>query len=193
VNYLPRYDAVVFDEAHTIEDVAGQHFGLKLSEAGVGHLLRTLYDPRRGRGLLTAHGKLGEGAVDDVVELAGRADEFFDRCVEWQRAYGRGNGRIATPGFVHNDLSPKLNELATHIRAMLPEVKKDEELSELTAQADKVATMAATLDAIVNQQMDGAVYWMDQPGGSGGGGPAAAGRPGRRRGGRPTRRAARSA
>ena len=29
VNYLPKYDLVVLDEAHTVEDVAGQHFGLK--------------------------------------------------------------------------------------------------------------------------------------------------------------------
>ncbi|CAA9393611.1 MAG: DinG family ATP-dependent helicase YoaA, partial [uncultured Phycisphaerae bacterium] len=29
VNYLPKYDAVILDEAHTVEDVAGQHFGLE--------------------------------------------------------------------------------------------------------------------------------------------------------------------
>jgi ATP-dependent DNA helicase DinG len=27
VNYLPKYDLAVLDEAHTVEDVAGEHFG----------------------------------------------------------------------------------------------------------------------------------------------------------------------
>ena len=35
VNYLPKYDVVILDEAHPAEDVAGQHFGLKISEAGL--------------------------------------------------------------------------------------------------------------------------------------------------------------
>ncbi|HEX8913783.1 MAG TPA: helicase C-terminal domain-containing protein [Humisphaera sp.] len=162
VNYLPKYDAVVFDEAHTIEDVAGSHFGLKLSEAGVNHLLRTLYDPRKGRGLLSVHGGKANDAIEDVVALGGLVDEFFDRCLQWQKSAGRSNGRIAGANFVDNDVTPKLNDLVKHLRAILPEVKGEEELSELTAQAEKVSTTAATLDALVNQSMEGAVYWMEQ-------------------------------
>jgi ATP-dependent DNA helicase DinG len=175
VNYLPKYDAVIFDEAHTLEDVAGSHFGLKLSEPGVNHLLRTLYDPRRGRGLLSVHGAPANDAIRDVVDLGGRVDEFFDRCQTWQREFGRTNGRIAQPGFVDNDLTPRLGELVKHLKAMLPGIKNEEELSELTAQAEKVATTAQTLEALVNQSMEGAVYWMEA-GGSKGGGTAAAGR-----------------
>src|SRR2546421_9836376 len=50
VNYLPKYDAVILDEAHTVEDVAGSHFGLDISETGVRYQLRLLYDPKRGKG-----------------------------------------------------------------------------------------------------------------------------------------------
>src|SRR5215203_1683043 len=35
VNYLPKYDLVILDEAHTVEDVAAQHFGVKISEASI--------------------------------------------------------------------------------------------------------------------------------------------------------------
>ena len=170
VQYLPKYDAVIFDEAHTIEDVAGQHFGLKLTEAGVSHTLRTLYDPRRGRGLLSAHGSAAEDAVKDVIDLGGLVDDFFDRCLAWQENAGRPNGRIATPGFVDNDLTPKLNDLVKHLRVILPDIKDEADLAELTAQAEKIGTLAATVDALVNQSMEGAVYWMDQGGGGGAGG-----------------------
>ena len=32
MNYLPKYDVAILDEAHTIEDVAASHFGLNISE-----------------------------------------------------------------------------------------------------------------------------------------------------------------
>jgi Rad3-related DNA helicase/REP element-mobilizing transposase RayT len=178
VQYLPKYDAVIFDEAHTIEDVAGQHFGLKLTEAGVSHTLRTLYDPRRNKGLLSAHGSAADAAVSDVVDLAGLVDDFFDRCLEWQQTSGRANGRIATPGFVDNDLTPKLSDLTKHLREILPGIKDEADLAELTAQTEKIATLAATVDALVNQSMEGAVYWMDQGGGGGGGSGGGGGRGG---------------
>jgi len=50
VNYLPKYDVVILDEAHTVEDVAGSHFGVEIGEAGIRYNLRHLYDPKRGRG-----------------------------------------------------------------------------------------------------------------------------------------------
>ena len=188
VQYLPKYDAVIFDEAHTIEDVAGQHFGLKLTEAGVSHTLRTLYDPRRGKGLLSAHGAAADAAVTDVVDLAGMVDDFFDRCLAWQENSGRANGRIATPGFVDNDLTPKLSDLTKHLREIFPGIKDEADLAELTAQTEKIATLGATVDALVNQSMEGAVYWIDQggggragPGGGGSGGGNGGGYGGRKR------------
>jgi len=166
VQYLPKYDAVIFDEAHTLEDVAGSHFGLKVSEFTVNHQLRTLYDPRKAKGILSVFGNAANPAIQDVVELTGRVDDFFERCLDWQKTQGRSNGRINTPGFVENDLTPKLNDLSMHIKAMLPEIKNEEELSELTSQSEKVATLAGTLDALIKQSMEGAVYWMEQASGS---------------------------
>src|SRR5205807_5942650 len=76
VNYLPKYDLVILDEAHTVEDVAGQHFGLKVSEASLRYVLRNLYDTKRGKGALSTHGKAANEAIRDVQELEQRADRF---------------------------------------------------------------------------------------------------------------------
>lgn len=164
VNYLPKYDAVILDEAHTIEDVAGQHFGLKVTEAGIAYQLRTLYDPRKGKGLLSVHGSSANDAIADVVELYSRVEMFFERCIHWQETQGRSNGRIRQGGFVHNDVSPKLMDLSKHIKAMLIGMESDEEVSELTSLADKAAGLGTALEAIVNQNMEDAVYWMDTTG-----------------------------
>src|SRR3954469_5876269 len=108
VNYLPKYDLLILDEAHTVEDVAGDHFGLKISEGGLRYQLRALYEPKRGKGLLSVHGAKANDAIRDVVELHERSEAFFERCIRWQDARGRGNGRIHEPNWVENDLSPKL-------------------------------------------------------------------------------------
>src|SRR5262245_7222864 len=48
---LPDYKIVIFDEAHTLEDVAADHLGLQVSRGGLEYLLNKLHSPR-GRGLL---------------------------------------------------------------------------------------------------------------------------------------------
>ncbi|MGW8258270.1 MAG: ATP-dependent DNA helicase [Thermoguttaceae bacterium] len=58
-NILPAYEAVIFDEAHNIEAVAGDHLGLSLSNGQVEYILRKLYNERTNRGLLVHH-RLGE-------------------------------------------------------------------------------------------------------------------------------------
>ena len=161
VNYLPKYDAVVLDEAHTVEDVAGSHFGLNVSESGIRYQLRMLYDVRRGRGLLTVHGSCANNAIRDVVELNDLIGAFFDRCLLWQQISNRSNGRIQQAGFVENTLSPKLRNLSLHLKEMLPSLSHDEEMSEISSYAEKIAILGQTLEAIVSQGIHDAVYWMD--------------------------------
>lgn len=161
VNYLPKYDAVVLDEAHTVEDVAGSHFGLNVSESGIRYQLRMLYDVRRGRGLLTVHGSCANNAIRDVVELNDLIGAFFDRCLLWQQISNRSNGRIQQAGFVENTLSPKLRNLSLHLKEMLPSLSHDEEMSEISSYAEKIAILGQTLEAIVSQGIHDSVYWMD--------------------------------
>jgi ATP-dependent DNA helicase DinG len=161
VNYLPRYDAVILDEAHTIEDVAGKHFGIEVNESGLRYQLRILYDPKRGRGMLSTHGSCANDAIRDVDDLQHLVDEFFDDCAEWHASNGGGNGRIREPNAIPNNVAPKLRDLSLHLKAMLPELKQEEEITELTAAAEKISVMAQSLDALVNQSVGDTVYWMD--------------------------------
>lgn len=161
VQYLPKYDAVVLDEAHTVEGVAGDHFGLKVSEFGIRYQLRHLYDPTKGKGLLSTHGAAANPAIGTIVELHERLDYFFQRCIEWQETFGRSNGRIHEKNIVDNDISPKLNDLHKHLKAMLVENQNEEEVSELTSIAEKVHGLSVSLESILEQAIEGAVYWME--------------------------------
>jgi ATP-dependent DNA helicase DinG len=154
----------VMDEAHTIESVAGDHFGIKVSEFGLRYQLRALYDPTKGKGLLSTHGSSANPAIQTCVELHQRIDSFFERCIFWQERQGRGNGRIHEKGIVENDLSPRLRDLYKQLKAMLVDTKDEEELAELSSTAEKVNTLAVSLEAVLEQQMEDAVYWMEVSG-----------------------------
>ena len=50
---LPRYDAVVFDEAQNLEEAATSFLGLEFSNSGLLYFLDRLYNPKTRRGTLT--------------------------------------------------------------------------------------------------------------------------------------------
>ncbi len=67
---LPAYDAVVFDEAHQVEDVATDFFGVRVSSARVESLLR---DAERSLASVNALEALKNGPVRLTLETAAEA------------------------------------------------------------------------------------------------------------------------
>ncbi len=70
---LPDYAAVMIDEAHTLENNAATHLGLRLSRAGMVRFLNRLYSPERAKGLVMRPGgemmmlrALAQSARDEV-------------------------------------------------------------------------------------------------------------------------------
>jgi ATP-dependent DNA helicase DinG len=151
----------VLDEAHTIEDVAGEHFGITASEFAIRHHLRRLYEERRGMGLLSTFGAAANPAISDVVELNRLLEEFRDGCFAWHDESAPANGRVREPNVVENTLTPALRGLAAHLKEILPKIKDDGEISELASQAARSELLADTLEVLIGQTMPDAVYWME--------------------------------
>ena len=175
VGFLPKYDHVVLDEAHNVEDVAAEHFGLSLSEGRVFHLLGMLHHPRTARGYL-AQLDLAVGdaeAVSRAVSLVMRADaaarKFFGSLAEAHQRLDSRNGRVRRPGVVENVLTPAMNDLAVRLRSLRDDVKTEADRFELNAYAERAAEIADTAEALVEQTVSGCVYWIesrrpDEPG-----------------------------
>jgi len=68
---LPDYSAVVFDEAHEIEDVAGQYFGMSVSNLQIQELIKDVAAISRQKLFATA--ELDRG----LIHLGDRTQEFF--------------------------------------------------------------------------------------------------------------------
>src|ERR1051326_2357721 len=68
-------DFVIFDEAHTVENVAARHIGIGVSHFGIRYQLQRFWNPRSQKGLLAT---LREGHLVTLVDdLLKRTDSFF--------------------------------------------------------------------------------------------------------------------
>ena len=157
---LPDYDAVIFDEAHTLEAVAGDHLGLTVGSGQVEYQLRKLYNDRANKGLLVTH-KLAD-AQRQVEACYVRADEFFHDVREAAARGGNRNGRIHKPQLVDNRLSQLLSKLAASLREASENMRADADKLDLTSAADRLKILGSQLAAWVDQQDEDSVYWLEQ-------------------------------
>ncbi len=159
---LPDYDVVILDEAHTIEQVAGDHLGLAISAGQIDYQLNRLYNDRTQKGLLIKRG--GNEAQQLVDRTRHAAWDLFDDIRNWQREHGSQNGRIRQPPPIDNTVSPALTDLAIHIGAIAEKIEKDEDRIEYSAAAEKCRMLAQELTAWWQQTADNHVYWIETSG-----------------------------
>ncbi|QQE11909.1 DEAD/DEAH box helicase [Planctomycetota bacterium] len=163
---LPNYDAVVLDEGHTVEDVAADYFGLKVSQYQIGYLMRRLYHPRKKRGALRMMQNkiemdLFNKAVYKVDEVRQFSDAFFEDLVTWQEACGRSNGRLDKAGVIDNQLSGVMKELSVVLRQIVDYMTDDEDRTELRNYANQVNQIGMALDHLIEQKVPDSVYWLE--------------------------------
>ena len=166
VGFLPPYKHVILDEAHHVEEIAAEHFGLRLGENRVRHLLRTLLDERTGRGYLAGlRWAEGTALVDHAVrmldDVRGASAVLFDELWRWQQERGGTNGRMHASNAVEDALSSPLRELAAHLRIMRERIEDEAEKLELNAYAQRAQDLADETEALLQQAMPGCVYWVE--------------------------------
>lgn len=157
---LPDYDFVIVDEAHTLENVATSQFGLSISNGQVQHLLAGLFNERTGKGFLSAIGE--DGARNAVIAAQGGCTAFFRDLAEWQRTRGRSNGRLITHPTVTNSLSPQLEQVARLLEPLKNGLPREEDRYELNAYIERAAEISAGVAALLDQQYEEHVYWIEQ-------------------------------
>ncbi len=186
---LPKYDFVILDEAHTIEGVASDHFGLSISESQVRYLLHSLFSGKTTRGFLATLDNLDTlGAIAAVEQAEAGTNDLFDLLDRWL-AKAPKNGRVREKNIIEDSLSPAMDELAKALgglsnqlaakskehRKIVDDPEEGEKLSgaeyeiekqrfELQSYSDRVAGIAASLRALIAQDIENAVYWVEATG-----------------------------
>jgi ATP-dependent DNA helicase DinG len=111
---LPEYHAVVFDEAHEIEDVAGQYFGMQVSNYRV-------MDLRRDISAIARMKKFGSVELDRILERLEEISNLFFKL------FGEAEGRTGFSGReaflernreTYGDLLAALELTASHLKLL---------------------------------------------------------------------------
>jgi len=156
-------DFVIFDEAHTIEEVASRHIGMEVSQFGLRRAVQRLYNPRTKKGLFQML-KNGPAcrAIGDLLPIA---DGFFDRVLT-QCTFKRGREfRVREPGLTDgSDLCESLVKLGELISSEAAKLKDDTHVSELQDAARKVRVARAAITDFLSVEERDQVYWVEQSG-----------------------------
>ncbi len=155
---LPDYQAVIFDEAHTLEAVAADHLGLGVSSGQVEYSLNKLYNDRTNKGLLV-HYQLAE-AQNQVLRCHYQSDEFFAHLLQWHEQHPEANGRVTQPAQFSNELSPELRNLARTLKDVADGIDNESDRQDLIATHDRLVALAGELNQWNKQSMPEAVYWV---------------------------------
>ena len=156
---LPDYHAVIFDEAHTIEDVAADHLGINVAQGSIDYVLNQLYAARSHKGILAS---LGDPEATDQLERTRQAVEnFFATVQNWLRTQERGTGRVREPNPVPDTLGEELDKLAGQLQRLARNRTSEEEKLELTSRAERLSTTAVDLRDWLRHRRSGHVYWAE--------------------------------
>ncbi|HLK62974.1 MAG TPA: helicase C-terminal domain-containing protein [Bryobacteraceae bacterium] len=151
---LPEYHAVVFDEAHEIEDVAGQYFGVAVSNYRLQEL-------RRDIAAISRLKKFGSPELDRVLE---RLDELI---AQFFGLFGEAERRMAFQGRdafrdanyeIYNDLRAALNLIQSHLKLIKNPPEEVQPLVRRSLELDDA------LRFILEEDDENFVFWMERRG-----------------------------
>ena len=163
---LPDYSAVIFDEAHLIEDIAADYFGFQVSSFQIDELVR---DVDR---LPITDVALTRNLTKQSAKIMGFADQFWARFLEGRGQDGRfpllpnsfarktTSGEIqATPlGEAYLNLDAALERL----EIMLADLSDDK--NEIESVVRRTRQTRFDLDFICTQAEKNYVYWLERRG-----------------------------
>jgi ATP-dependent DNA helicase DinG len=158
---LPRYDAVIFDEAQNLEEAATSFLGLDISNSGLFYFLDRLYNAKTKRGTLA---RLRDDLTIEIQQRVSKAriavEGFFANLFD---EFGRNERtlRFYSPPTLNNTLFIPLQDLHEALKSLEHRVTSEEEQLEVSAAATRVFEFNNTISALLNQNMKDYVYWLE--------------------------------
>jgi ATP-dependent DNA helicase DinG len=149
---IPPYDTLILDEAHLIEDVATQYFGVQVSSHRADELARDVE-----RELKAA--RLDAREVRAEVEgLKNRAERFF-------RLLGQGHGRTLRPDWMTSRVAEEAGALLKRLEGVRTALLAVPDRPEpLVALAGRAQALGAELLFVLGAADDSHVYFVEARG-----------------------------
>ncbi|MGC3960200.1 MAG: helicase C-terminal domain-containing protein [Verrucomicrobiota bacterium] len=180
---LFKNDFVIFDEAHTMENVASRHIGLSVSSGQMRWALNRLWNPKTEKGLLAT---LRQGkAVKLVAEILNASDDFFANvetvCDELSEQLQLGDNRprgkaisqkkrawselrIRRAELVPDNVTLPIQRLREAVSDLIKTSEDKEIGQELIECNRRLGELKLEVAEFLSQQADDHVYWVERSG-----------------------------
>ena len=178
---LFKNDFVIFDEAHTMENVASRHIGLSVSSGQVRYSLNRLWNPKTEKGLLAT---LRQGkAVKLVADILSESDKFFENvetaCEEIRATakpkFSGGENRsqqrrewkelrIRRAELVKDNVTLPIQKLREAVSELVKTSEDKDIGQELVECNRRLGELKVEVAEFLSQQADDQVYWVDRGG-----------------------------
>lgn len=173
---LFKNDFVIFDEAHTVEQVAARHIGVSVSSGQVRYSLQRLWNPRTEKGLLAL---LRQGAsVKLVADVLKQSDDFFhqveqvceDLAQNQPKKPGAGSTRawselrIRRADLVQDVVTLPIQRLREAVSDLIKTSDDKETGQELTECNRRLLELREAVATFLKQSAEDYVYWVERTG-----------------------------
>ena len=174
---LFKNDFVIFDEAHTMEQVASRHIGLSVSSTQLRWSLSRLWNPKTEKGLLAT--LRSGGAVKLVADILRESDRFFDNVetacegIQSESAKSSGGGdrrrawtelRIRRAELVPDNLTLPLQRLREAVSELIKTSEDKEIGQELLECNRRLGELQVEVAEFLGQRAEHHVYWVERTG-----------------------------
>jgi ATP-dependent DNA helicase DinG len=150
---IPRYDAVIFDEAHHLEEVATQHFGIGLSNYRIEELAR---DAERELRALAQDVAPLEKTINLLHQRSGSLFRLFD---------GRGERHRLASARMPKGFAKAAGDLVHTLALLGTQLGNVKDATEgVIACAQRGAVVAAEVEFVTAMDNPRYVYWAEQRG-----------------------------
>jgi len=161
-SFLPPYRYVIIDEAHNMEHVAEEHFGINLSSRRIDYMINGLFNPRTHKGLLVYI--KADKAIDLTANVKAESAKFFKKVRNWyEESLMRSNGKCEKE-FIEDNLSQHLKKLRAELVKLARASEDDDEKFEIMRFVDRCADVIADLKNFLEQEKDDYIYWVEVTG-----------------------------
>lgn len=161
---LPRFNAVVFDEAHTLEDVATAFLGIEVSNFQIRYFSDSLFNSKSRKGFLAT---LKEAPRFKLEEAKQALEEFRDASqiffAEINLKFGGDSKaiRLKDKSFVFNHLREPLKALSLALSDILPHSGDYAQELEIKSYIKKAEAFQIAVAALIEMSLEGMVYWLE--------------------------------
>jgi len=160
---LSQFEAVIFDEAHNLEEVATSYLGIEVSMSKIKFFLDSLFNPVTKKGLIGRLREITPDKLDEIIRAVAQARVagklFFNNLLA--RVGEKSVSFCLEPDSLENVLKEPLLTLESRLKEEMKNLPDEERKNELEAFVHRCQEINLGLEAILKQKTAHQVYWVE--------------------------------